>query len=175
MRRPFLLDGFKFDLRVYILMTSIDPLRVFIYRDGLVRLSTTPYEPPNPGNVDQVCCVCVCVCVCVLCVCVCVWCCWINPYPSSSRHFLIAHKYMCMRSSSLQFPLSIPFPANILPTTHATPPMQQFMHLTNYAINKQNEDFVLSDSRDSVRAVCMCVFMCACERCVCVCVRCLPG
>lgn len=31
-----LLDGFKFDLRVYVLMTSCDPMRIFMYKDGLV-------------------------------------------------------------------------------------------------------------------------------------------
>ena len=36
--QPFLLDGFKCDLRVYVLVTSCSPLRVFIYKDGLVSL-----------------------------------------------------------------------------------------------------------------------------------------
>lgn len=35
--QPFLVDGFKFDMRVYTLVTSCDPLRVFVYNDGLVR------------------------------------------------------------------------------------------------------------------------------------------
>lgn len=35
--RPFLIDGYKFDFRVYTLITSCDPLRIFVYNDGLVR------------------------------------------------------------------------------------------------------------------------------------------
>ncbi len=34
--QPLLLDGFKLDLRVYVLVTSCNPLRIFIYKDGLV-------------------------------------------------------------------------------------------------------------------------------------------
>jgi hypothetical protein len=41
--KPFLLDGYKFDLRIYVLITSCDPLRVFLFNDGLVRMSTEKY------------------------------------------------------------------------------------------------------------------------------------
>eukprot|EP00038_Savillea_parva_P011907 m.201031 g.201031 ORF g.201031 m.201031 type:complete len:803 (+) comp21289_c0_seq1:71-2479(+) len=51
--RPLLIDGFKFDLRIYVLVLSVDPLRVFLYDDGLVRCSTTPYEAPDAGNIDD--------------------------------------------------------------------------------------------------------------------------
>ena len=53
--KPFLIDGLKFDLRVYVLITSCDPLRVFVFRDGLVRLATEPYQVPNDSNMDMVC------------------------------------------------------------------------------------------------------------------------
>ena len=34
---PYLIRGHKFDLRVYILITGIDPLKLYIYKDGFIR------------------------------------------------------------------------------------------------------------------------------------------
>ena len=38
--RPFLINNTKFDIRIYVLITSFDPLRVFLYEDGLVRFAS---------------------------------------------------------------------------------------------------------------------------------------
>ncbi|KAI8496070.1 Tubulin polyglutamylase ttll6 [Branchiostoma belcheri] len=53
--KPFLIDSFKFDLRIYVLVTSCDPLRVYVFRDGLGRFATKTYTEPSNHNLDQVC------------------------------------------------------------------------------------------------------------------------
>ncbi|XP_072806883.1 tubulin polyglutamylase TTLL13 isoform X6 [Vicugna pacos] len=78
--KPFLIDGFKFDMRIYVLITSCDPLRIFMYEEGLARFATVPYVERSHNNLDDVC-----------------------------------------------------------------------MHLTNYAINKHNENFVRDDAVGSKR------------------------
>lgn len=44
MREPLLLDGLKFDVRLYVLITSCDPLKLFLFHEGIVRLATEPFE-----------------------------------------------------------------------------------------------------------------------------------
>ncbi|XP_070619628.1 tubulin polyglutamylase TTLL13 isoform X4 [Erythrolamprus reginae] len=78
--KPFLIDGFKFDMRIYVLVTSCDPLKIFVYDEGLARFATMRYIEPNSSNLDDIC-----------------------------------------------------------------------MHLTNYAINKHNENFVRDDNTGSKR------------------------
>ncbi|XP_038571684.1 tubulin polyglutamylase TTLL7 isoform X3 [Micropterus salmoides] len=51
--KPFLMEGYKFDLRIYILVTSCDPLRIFLYKDGLVRMGTEKYHAPSEANLSQ--------------------------------------------------------------------------------------------------------------------------
>nr|XP_047902231.1 tubulin polyglutamylase TTLL13 isoform X5 [Anser cygnoides] len=81
--KPFLIDGFKFDMRIYVLVTSCDPLRIFVYKEGLARFATMRYIDP-------------------------------------SRRNLVKKGDICM-------------------------------HLTNYAINKRNANFIQDDTMGSKR------------------------
>jgi len=50
---PLLIDGYKFDMRIYLAITSIEPLRLYIYEEGLARFATCKYSPAvnnNKGN-----------------------------------------------------------------------------------------------------------------------------
>ena len=44
---PLLIGGKKFDLRIYVLVTSYSPLTVYLYRTGFGRFSHQRYSKKN--------------------------------------------------------------------------------------------------------------------------------
>ena len=47
-----MIDGFKYDLRIYALVTCFDPLKVYLFKEGLARFATQKYTN-SQKNVDK--------------------------------------------------------------------------------------------------------------------------
>ncbi|XP_067616277.1 probable tubulin polyglutamylase ttll-15 [Eurosta solidaginis] len=53
-QNPFLVDGHKFDIGVYVVLTSVDPLIIYIYTgDALFRYCLAKYYPFDARDVDK--------------------------------------------------------------------------------------------------------------------------
>lgn len=50
---PYLVDGYKFDFRLYIFIPTVEPFTVYIYKEGLARFCTTKYQPPTKANLSD--------------------------------------------------------------------------------------------------------------------------
>ena len=60
--KPMLVDGLKFDLRLYVLVADVQDsseddaglMRLFLFREGLARFAVDSYEPPSADNLKNV-------------------------------------------------------------------------------------------------------------------------
>ena len=50
---PLLIDNKKHDLRLYLIVISLDPLIAYLNEEGLARFCTQDYERPTKDNIDN--------------------------------------------------------------------------------------------------------------------------
>ena len=51
--KPHLVDDLKYDLRIYVMLYGLNPMRVYIHEQGLARFATEPYSAPKAHNIDN--------------------------------------------------------------------------------------------------------------------------
>lgn len=47
---PLLIRGVKWDMRIYVLISSMKPMRLHLYKEGIVRFSSERYDTSQLGN-----------------------------------------------------------------------------------------------------------------------------
>ena len=52
---PYLINNLKFDFRFYVLLAGCDPLRIYLFYEGLARFATEEYKLPNRDNISDMC------------------------------------------------------------------------------------------------------------------------
>ena len=51
---PYLIEGLKFDLRIYVLLYGVNPLKIYLFEEGLARFATESYKAPKKSNLQNV-------------------------------------------------------------------------------------------------------------------------
>lgn len=49
-KNPMLIDNLKFDIRLYVVISCLTPLTIYLYKEGLVRFATEEYKNPSREN-----------------------------------------------------------------------------------------------------------------------------
>jgi len=55
LHKPLLIDNFKFDMRIYALVTCCDPMRIYLWKEGMARFCTEEYVPIKESNMHEQC------------------------------------------------------------------------------------------------------------------------
>ena len=50
---PYLIDNLKFDLRIYVLLYGINPLKIYLFDDGLARFATHNYVSAKESDINN--------------------------------------------------------------------------------------------------------------------------
>ncbi len=49
-RNPLLIRGVKWDIRIYVLISQMRPMKLFLYKEGIVRFSSDRYDISRLSN-----------------------------------------------------------------------------------------------------------------------------
>ena len=50
---PYLINNLKFDIRIYVLITWFEPLKIYVYEEGLTRFASEPYDESNTSTSNK--------------------------------------------------------------------------------------------------------------------------
>ncbi len=50
---PLVVDNFKFDFRIYAVVTSLEPPEFYLYNEGQARFCTVSYQRPHSDNISE--------------------------------------------------------------------------------------------------------------------------
>jgi hypothetical protein len=51
--KPHLVEDLKYDLRIYVFLYGVNPLRIYLHKMAFARFCTEPYSRPNRNNLDN--------------------------------------------------------------------------------------------------------------------------